>query len=85
MRRVSIFGATGSIGQNTIDLIGRAPGDYKVVALSGGRNVAQLAEDARRLGAEIAITAHDDCFAALREALAGGRLTESTFRCLELQ
>ena len=29
MRRVSIFGATGSIGQNTIDLIARAPEDYK--------------------------------------------------------
>lgn len=42
-RRVSIFGATGSIGQNTIDLIARAPERYQVVALTGGQNVAQLA------------------------------------------
>ncbi|NBX10111.1 MAG: hypothetical protein EBR05_09975, partial [Marivivens sp.] len=28
MRRVSIFGATGSIGQNTIDLIARDPQSY---------------------------------------------------------
>ena len=34
MRRISIFGATGSIGQNTIDLIARAPDDYDVVALT---------------------------------------------------
>lgn len=70
-RRVSIFGATGSIGQNTIDLIGRAPAEYEVVALSGGRNVAQLAADAKRLGAKIAVTAFDECFDDLRTALDG--------------
>ena len=57
MRRISIFGATGSIGQNTIDLIKRDAEAYHVVALSGGRNIAQLAEDARALRAEIAVTA----------------------------
>ncbi|SPF80370.1 1-deoxy-D-xylulose-5-phosphate reductoisomerase [Pseudoprimorskyibacter insulae] len=71
MKRISIFGATGSIGQNTIDLIRRAPGDYEVVALSGGRNVARLAQDARDLNAKVAVTAFDDCLAELREALAG--------------
>ena len=39
MRRISIFGATGSIGQNTIDLIARDRDAYQVVALSGGRNI----------------------------------------------
>ena len=71
MRRVSIFGATGSIGQNTVDLISRAPGDYHVVALTGAGNIAQLAADAIRLGAEIAVTAHDDRLDDLRTALAG--------------
>ena len=71
MKRVSVFGATGSIGQNTLDLIARAPSDYHVVALTGGRNIAQLAADARRLGAEVAVTAHDDLLDELRAALAG--------------
>ena len=71
MRKVSIFGATGSIGQNTIDLIARAPEDYDVVALTGGRNIAQLAEDARRLKADLAVTAHDALLDDLRAALAG--------------
>ncbi len=71
MRRISVFGATGSIGQNTLDLIARDPGSYDVVALTGGANIAQLAEDARRLGAEVAVTAHDDRLQDLREALAG--------------
>ncbi|WP_372890506.1 1-deoxy-D-xylulose-5-phosphate reductoisomerase [Rhodosalinus sp.] len=72
MRRVSILGATGSIGQNTIDLIDRAPpGTFEVVALTGGRNVAQLAEDARRLGAAVAVTAHEEHLEELRAALDG--------------
>ncbi|MCV3270975.1 1-deoxy-D-xylulose-5-phosphate reductoisomerase [Roseobacter sinensis] len=71
MRRVSIFGATGSVGQNTIDLIARAPEDYQVVALTGASNIAQLARDARRLRAEIAVTAHDHLLDELNAALAG--------------
>ncbi|WP_323764679.1 1-deoxy-D-xylulose-5-phosphate reductoisomerase [Marinovum sp.] len=70
-RRVSILGATGSIGQNTIDLIARDPQGYQVEALTGGHNIAQLAVDARRLGAKLAVTAHDDRLGDLRDALAG--------------
>ncbi|MFD2175285.1 1-deoxy-D-xylulose-5-phosphate reductoisomerase [Rhodobacter lacus] len=71
MRRVSVFGATGSIGVNTLDLIGRRPEAFQVVALSGGRNVKLLAEQARQFNAEIAVTAHEDCLEELRAALAG--------------
>ena len=71
MKKISIFGATGSIGQNTIDLIRRAPGDYDVVALSGGRNIAQLAADARALRADVAVTAFPELLDDLRAALAG--------------
>ncbi|MEM6307983.1 MAG: 1-deoxy-D-xylulose-5-phosphate reductoisomerase, partial [Pseudomonadota bacterium] len=46
MKRVSIFGATGSIGQNTLDLIRRDQGAYDVVALSGAGNIDQLVKDA---------------------------------------
>ena len=71
MRRVSIFGATGSIGQSTIDLIARDPAAFDVIALTGGRNIAQLAQDAFRLNADIAVTAHDDLLADLQQALSG--------------
>ena len=70
-RRVSILGATGSIGQNTIDLIARDPDAYAVVALTGGNNIARLAADAIRLKAQVAVTAHDSCLEPLRAALAG--------------
>jgi 1-deoxy-D-xylulose-5-phosphate reductoisomerase len=70
-KRVSIFGATGSIGQNTIDLIARDAEAYDVVTLTGGGNIAQLAKDAKRLGADMAVTAYDDRLEDLRAALAG--------------
>ena len=70
-RRVSIFGATGSIGQSTIDLIARDPDAYDVVALTGGHNVARLAQDAIRLKADVAVTAHEENLPSLRDALAG--------------
>ncbi|MFY0619500.1 1-deoxy-D-xylulose-5-phosphate reductoisomerase [Shimia sp.] len=69
MRKVSIFGATGSIGQNTIDLIKRDPSAYDVVALSGGQNIQQLAEDAVVLGADVAVTADETRLSELRAAL----------------
>jgi len=71
MKKVSIFGATGSIGQNTIDLIARAPDAYDVVALTGASNIAQLAEDAQRLNAQLAVTAHEHLLEDLRDALSG--------------
>ncbi|MDC0737065.1 1-deoxy-D-xylulose-5-phosphate reductoisomerase [Cognatishimia sp. SS12] len=71
MKRLSIFGATGSIGQNTIDLVRRARAEYQVVALTGGANVALLARDAIDLRAEIAVTAFPERLEDLRAALAG--------------
>ena len=70
-RRISILGATGSIGQSTIDLVRRDPAAYEVVALTGAGNIAQLAADARALGAEVAVTAREDLLPDLRDALAG--------------
>ena len=71
MRRVSVFGATGSIGQNTIDLIRRAPDDYDVVALTGASNIAQLIKDAKDLRADVAVTSDPSRLDELRDGLAG--------------
>lgn len=71
MKRISVFGATGSIGQNTLDLIQRDPNAYDVVALSGGHNIDQLAKDAVAFGAKIAVTAYEDRYQDLKSALSG--------------
>ena len=76
-RRVSILGATGSIGQSTIDLIRRDPDAYDVVALTGGRNVAQLAKDAIDLRAEVAVIDDETLYSDLCDALAGSDVEAS--------
>jgi 1-deoxy-D-xylulose-5-phosphate reductoisomerase len=70
-RRVSVLGATGSIGENTLDLIGRDPTSYEVVALTGGRNAARLAELAMKHNAELAVIADELYYEDLRSRLAG--------------
>ena len=69
LKHVSIFGATGSIGQNTLDLIGRDPERFQVDTLTGGHQVDQLAEDAKKYGARMVVTAYDDHYQALKSAL----------------
>ena len=70
-RRISILGATGSIGESTLDLIGRNSESYDVVALTGGKNVKRLAEMAIEHRAEIAVIAEPDCYDDLKAALTG--------------
>ncbi len=70
-RGVTILGSTGSVGQSTVDLIARDPGSYRVEALVAGSDVNRLAEQARRLGARLAVVANPDRYAALKDALAG--------------
>lgn len=70
MRRVSVFGATGSVGESTLDLLTHRS-NVKVAVLTGGRNVALLAEQARAHDAELAVTAFEECYRDLKEALAG--------------
>ena len=75
MRRISIFGATGSVGGNCVDLIRRSTVDsFDIVAVSGGHNIAGLAQMARDLNAEVAVTAHPELLGDLTDALSGSRI-----------
>ncbi|MDF1767257.1 1-deoxy-D-xylulose-5-phosphate reductoisomerase [Maricaulis sp.] len=69
-RRISILGATGSVGLATLDLIGRAdPGQYKIVALTAKTNAAELARQAIRFDAECVAIADPAAATALQAAL----------------
>lgn len=70
-RKVTILGSTGSVGQQTIDLIERAPDAYEVTALTAGKNVPLLAQQAKALQARMAVIADDSKYAELKDALAG--------------
>jgi 1-deoxy-D-xylulose-5-phosphate reductoisomerase len=71
MKRVTILGATGSVGTSTLDLIEREPNAFEVVALTANCDVERLAAAARRVRAELAVVADESCLPSLRDALAG--------------
>ena len=70
-KRVTVLGATGSVGTSTLDLIGRNPHLFEVVALTAHSNVEALAELALRHRASLAVVADDTRYGALKERLSG--------------
>ena len=71
VRRVSILGATGSIGTSTIDLLLRQREQFQVEALTAHHNAEQLAKTAIALGARFAAVTDPLAYAALKSALSG--------------
>ena len=70
-RKISILGATGSVGLNTLDLIGRNSEAYDVVSLTANTNVDGLAEQAIRHRANRAVIRDESKYQALKSALSG--------------
>tara|TARA_R110002110_G_scaffold414147_3_gene643471 strand:+ start:39089 stop:40282 length:1194 start_codon:yes stop_codon:yes gene_type:complete len=70
-RRISILGATGSIGKSTTDLIRRNRDRFDVVAVTANRSAAELAALAREFDAELAVVADPSAYDALCEGLSG--------------
>lgn len=70
-RRVSVLGSTGSIGVSTLDLFEKSGVDVDVVALTGGRNVVKLAEQALRWRPAVAVIEDEAGLPELRERLSG--------------
>ena len=70
-RRISILGATGSVGTSTADLVRRNPDAFDVSVLTANRNAADLAVLARELRPDLAIVADETAYSELKQALAG--------------
>ncbi len=70
-RTISIFGATGSVGLSTLDLVRQHRYAYRVVALTANGNASDLAKLANEFDAEIAVVADEAAYPALKAALAG--------------
>jgi 1-deoxy-D-xylulose-5-phosphate reductoisomerase len=64
-RRLTILGATGSIGASTLDVVSRHPDRYEVVALTGHRRLDLLEQQCRR---------HRPRYAVVGDAADGSRL-----------
>jgi len=69
-RRISILGSTGSIGQNTLDLVRRSGSDkFQVVALTANTNASDLAKQAIEFNAEFVALADETNANTLRSLL----------------
>ncbi|MBB6488358.1 1-deoxy-D-xylulose-5-phosphate reductoisomerase [Rhizobium lusitanum] len=72
-RRLTILGSTGSIGQNTLDVVAQLGGRdaFDIAAITGHDNIDLLAQQAKDCGAAFAVTANEDRYQQLKDALAG--------------
>ena len=79
-RKLSILGATGSVGSSTLDLVERHPERFEVVALTAAKNVAALADAARRTSANLAVIDDPTLLSELEERLEGSGCRAATGR-----
>ena len=73
VRSVTVLGATGSIGDSTMDLLRASKDRYRVEALTAHTNVQGLADLAREFGARYVAVADPDRLTDLKNALSGTR------------
>lgn len=69
--RLTVLGATGSIGTSTLDIVARNPGRFDVIAVTAQTNASALAKLAIRHSAKIAVIGDERHLGILRQALAG--------------
>ena len=68
MKCISILGSTGSIGRQTLDIVGRMAG-IRVAALTAGTNVDRMLEQCRQFSPELAVMATQEAAIALKALL----------------
>jgi 1-deoxy-D-xylulose-5-phosphate reductoisomerase len=71
MHTLTVLGATGTIGVNTLDVVARHPERFRVIALSGANQIEKLAEQCHRFHPRYAVVLDANKAAALQARLAG--------------
>lgn len=75
MKRLSILGSTGSIGQSTLSIVEQFPDRYSVATLAAGRNVDEVLRQAERWRPRMVSMATEELAGELRSQLATAGLT----------
>ena len=70
-RKISILGATGSVGTSTLDLVERRLDRFEVIALTAAKKVGELADAAIRTGAKLAVIDDPALYSELERRLQG--------------
>ncbi|MGH7779311.1 MAG: 1-deoxy-D-xylulose-5-phosphate reductoisomerase, partial [Candidatus Binataceae bacterium] len=71
MKSISILGSTGSVGVTTLDVVGRYPDRFRVVAMAAGRNLDLFADQIDRFHPELVSVATPELASDLRARLGG--------------
>ena len=74
MKRISIFGATGSIGTNACSIISNNLSKYKVEVLSANKNYKKLARLAKILNSKYAVISDKRYYSQLKNELSGTKI-----------
>ncbi|MGB3695273.1 MAG: 1-deoxy-D-xylulose-5-phosphate reductoisomerase [Spirulinaceae cyanobacterium] len=70
MKPISILGSTGSIGTQTLDIVGQYPEQFRVVGLTAKSNITLLTEQIRKYKPEIVAICDEDKYPQLKEIVA---------------
>jgi 1-deoxy-D-xylulose-5-phosphate reductoisomerase len=71
LHALTILGATGTIGVNTLDVVARHPDRFRIVALTGQNQIEKLAQQCRQFNPRYAVVLESDKALALQAMLAG--------------
>ena len=74
MKRISILGSTGSIGQSTLSVVEKYPHRFKIVALAAGNNVMLLEQQVRQFKPTVVSVSSEDSAEILKKRLQGFRV-----------
>ena len=84
VKAISVLGSTGSIGTQTLDIVQDFPDQFRVVALTAGRNLSLLVEQIRRHSPEVVALADESLLPELKERLASLKADQQPQRQPEL-
>jgi len=68
-QRIALLGSTGSIGTQTLDVISRFPGEFKVEVLTAGNNIRLLAQQAAKFLPDSVVIGNSIHYHQLKEAV----------------
>jgi 1-deoxy-D-xylulose-5-phosphate reductoisomerase len=70
-KRITLLGATGSIGRSTVDVVTASGGRFAIETVTANNNGEKLAAIAREVGARTAVVADPSSYRELKAALSG--------------
>ncbi|WP_320674752.1 1-deoxy-D-xylulose-5-phosphate reductoisomerase [Prochlorococcus sp. MIT 1341] len=80
MKAISVLGSTGSIGTQTLEIVEEFPEQFRVVALSAGRNLSLFTEQIKRHQPEAIALADESLLPEISERLTQVSLEDSSFK-----